>query len=209
MRECHGRFSLLCLSSTPQGTVAFHEGFKVMANMLTGTANPSNLIWDAACSIRGAKDAPKYKDFTPLPSGCAMSSMMRLTYAVRSTPRTKSAPSCPVLAPEPGIEIYDPCCGSGGLLVNVDRHGRGDQRKPMQPCETSSNNWNSAHEDLHQQRAKGTRRARPGRILTVTRCCAAFSNTFSSKINRSRSASRPVLPRRGGSLRYLSGYFRQ
>lgn len=23
-------------------------------------------IWDAACSIRGAKDAPKFKDFMPI-----------------------------------------------------------------------------------------------------------------------------------------------
>ena len=36
-------------------------------------------IWDAACSIRGAKDAPKFKDYIlPLisPSACAMCSMM-------------------------------------------------------------------------------------------------------------------------------------
>jgi hypothetical protein len=38
------------------------------AKKLAAPAPPKSLeawIWDAACSIRGAKDAPGYKDFIP------------------------------------------------------------------------------------------------------------------------------------------------
>ena len=34
-----------------------------MANNKVGDKSLESWIWDAACSIRGAKDAPKYKDY--------------------------------------------------------------------------------------------------------------------------------------------------
>ncbi len=34
-----------------------------MASISGGTKSLESWIWDAACSIRGAKDAPKYKDY--------------------------------------------------------------------------------------------------------------------------------------------------
>lgn len=34
-----------------------------MANKIGKVKSLESWIWDAACSIRGAKDAPKYKDF--------------------------------------------------------------------------------------------------------------------------------------------------
>ncbi len=40
-----------------------------------------------------------------------------------------------VLAPEPGMEIYDPCCGSGGLLVKceiaMEENARGKEPAPL------------------------------------------------------------------------------
>jgi type I restriction-modification system DNA methylase subunit len=76
-------------------------------------------IWDAACSIRGAKDAPKYKDY--------------IEYLIRKfaegggqsageffTPPELGTIMSRVLQPEPGMEIYDPTCDSGSLLVKCE-----------------------------------------------------------------------------------------
>jgi len=43
-----------------------------MANGKSNNKSLESWIWDAACSIRGAKDAPKYKEFnraTNAPNG--------------------------------------------------------------------------------------------------------------------------------------------
>jgi type I restriction-modification system DNA methylase subunit len=120
-------------------------------------------IWDAACSIRGAKDAPKYKDYIlPLiftKRLCDVFDDDRLSnlieavsskrlglddveadiigksyeYLIRKfaegggqsagefyTPPEVGTIMSRVLAPEPGITVYDPCCGSGGLLVKCE-----------------------------------------------------------------------------------------
>jgi Type I restriction-modification system methyltransferase subunit len=130
-------------------------------------------IWDAACSIRGAKDAPKYKDYIlplifakrlcdvfddelnriakevgsrakPLSNLVEAISAKRLglsdvepdiigrsyEYLIRKfaegsvssagefyTPTEVGFLIARIADPEPGIEVYDPCCGSAGLLV--------------------------------------------------------------------------------------------
>jgi len=43
-----------------------------------------------------------------------------------------------VLAPEPGMEIYDPCCGSGGLLVKCEIAMEEAQREGGHSCPPSS-----------------------------------------------------------------------
>ncbi|MBK5967916.1 N-6 DNA methylase, partial [Thiorhodovibrio winogradskyi] len=122
----------------------------------------------AACSIRGAKDAPKYKDYIlpliftkrlcdvfddelnriaaevgsrrrafalakadhklvrfylPLLQGI----IDRVTFNATTqsagefyTPPEVGTIMSRVLAPEPGMEIYNPCCGSGGLLIKFN-----------------------------------------------------------------------------------------
>jgi type I restriction-modification system DNA methylase subunit len=99
-------------------------------------------IWDAACSIRGAKDAPKYKDFIlPL----IFTKRLGLDdveadiigksyeYLIRKfaegggqsagefyTPPEVGLIMAKVMDAEPGMEVYDPCCGSGGLLIKCE-----------------------------------------------------------------------------------------
>ena len=96
-------------------------------------------IWDAACSIRGAKDAPKYKDYI-LPlifTKCLGLENVEADIIGKSyeclirkfaegggqsagefyTPPEVGSIMSKVLQPELGMDIYDPCCGSGGLLV--------------------------------------------------------------------------------------------
>jgi type I restriction-modification system DNA methylase subunit len=165
-------------------------------------------IWDAACSIRGAKDAPKYKDYIlPLiftKRLCDVFDDDRLSNLIEaiSTKRLgledveadivgksyeylirkfaegggqsarewsgatwTTSDGCPegerggvhqfytppkvgtnmsrVLAPEPGMEIYDPTCGSRGLLVKSEiekergfsnpRKGENDADKKTSP----------------------------------------------------------------------------
>ena len=93
-----------------------------MANTNGNGKSLESWIWDAACSIRGAKDAPKYKDFIlPLIFTKRLCDVFddevnRIAGEVY-TPTEVGTIMSKVLAPEPGIEIYDPCCGSGGLLV--------------------------------------------------------------------------------------------
>src|SRR5437016_9313397 len=113
-------------------------------------------IWDAACSIRGAKDAPKYKEFIlPLIFAKRLCdanlveaiSAKRLgladvepdiigrsyEYLIRKfaegsvssagefyTPTEVGFVIARIINPEPGMEIYDPCCGSAGLLVKCE-----------------------------------------------------------------------------------------
>ena len=113
-------------------------------------------IWDAACSIRGAKDAPKYKEFIlPLIFAKRLCdanlveaiSAKRLgladvepdiigrsyEYLIRKfaegsvssagefyTPTEVGFVIARIINPEPGMEIYDPFCGSAGLLVKCE-----------------------------------------------------------------------------------------
>jgi hypothetical protein len=131
-------------------------------------------IWDAACSIRGSKDAPKYKEYIlPLIFAKRLCDFFDdelnriakevgsrakaftnefvikgLSAGVRTTGkpfRSRSMVFCPattpsspwaaspalasstrpnrsawswrILDPEPGLTVYDPCCGSAGLLI--------------------------------------------------------------------------------------------
>ena len=96
-----------------------------------------NWLWDAACKIRGEIDAPKYKDYIlPLISLKRLSDVepdilgMAYEYLLRKfaegsgqsagefyTPREVAILMSYVLDPEPNKTIYDPCCGSGGLLI--------------------------------------------------------------------------------------------
>lgn len=74
-------------------------------------------IWDAACSIRGAKDAPSGASQTALkgsPKG-----KRGVAHQFYTPPEVGTIMS-KVLQPEPGMEIYDPTCGSGGLLIKCE-----------------------------------------------------------------------------------------
>lgn len=99
-------------------------------------------IWNAACSIRGAKDAAKYKDYILPPNftkrlqlddveaditGKSYEYLIR-KFAEGSGQSADEFYTSPevgpimsrVLAPEPGMTVYDPTCGSGGLLVKCE-----------------------------------------------------------------------------------------
>jgi len=58
-----------------------------------------------------------------------------------------------VLAPEPGMEIYDPCCGSGGLLIKCEIAMEERERGFSNPRNSSKNTgWNAcAPLKLHGQ----------------------------------------------------------
>ena len=45
------------------------------------------------------------------------------------TPREVAVLMAKLLDPEPGDEVYDPCCGSGGLLIKCYLHSHGKQKK--------------------------------------------------------------------------------
>lgn len=52
------------------------------------------------------------------------------------TPREVAILMSYILNPEPGLEIYDPCCGSGGLLIkcflkNKEKFGKDTSRPPL------------------------------------------------------------------------------
>ena len=76
-------------------------------------------IWDAACSIRGAKDAPKYKDYIlPLIFTKRLCDVFddELNRIVQEVGLIMAK----VMDAEPGMEVYDPTCGSGGLLIKCE-----------------------------------------------------------------------------------------
>lgn len=54
------------------------------------------------------------------------------------TPREVAILMARILEPEPGMEVYDPCCGSGGLLIKchlrlLETHGKKNGRKRLPP----------------------------------------------------------------------------
>jgi type I restriction-modification system DNA methylase subunit len=50
-------------SRCPNKKKQTQKGLTLMANNNGNGKSLESWIWDAACSIRGAKDAPKYKDY--------------------------------------------------------------------------------------------------------------------------------------------------
>lgn len=95
-----------------------------MANSIDKDKSLESWIWDAACSIRGAKEASKYKDFIlPLifvKRLCDVfdDELNRIAKEVGSRNKAfELAKLSKGLGHEPGMEIYDPCCGSAGLLI--------------------------------------------------------------------------------------------
>jgi type I restriction enzyme M protein len=125
-----------------------------------GNGNGKSLeawIWDAACSIRGAKDAAKFKEFIlPLiftkrlcdvfddelnriaEEVGSRAKAFKLAdiigrsyeYLIRKfaegsgqsagefyTPAEVGLVMARIMSPTAGMEIYDPCCGSAGLLI--------------------------------------------------------------------------------------------
>jgi len=58
------------------------------------------------------------------------------------TPREVSILMAKLLAPEPGLSIYDPCCGSGGLLIKahlqlLESHGERKNGRRVLPSEVA------------------------------------------------------------------------
>ena len=89
-------------------------------NTRSESANSKSLeswILDAACSIRSAKDLPKYKDyilpliFTKRLCDVSDDELNRIAAEVSSRDRSFN--------PELGMTVYDPC-GSGSLLVKCE-----------------------------------------------------------------------------------------
>ena len=144
-------------------------------NINNNSKSLESWIWSAACSIRGAKDAPKFKDYIlPLVFAKRLcdvfddevnriagevgsrSKAFQLVKADKKlvrfylplvpedpeddvwsvirkfaegggqsagefyTPMEVGRIMAMVLAPEPGMEVYDPTCGSGGLLIKCE-----------------------------------------------------------------------------------------
>ncbi len=79
------------------------------------------------------------------------------------TPPEVAALMARVLAPAPGMEIYDPACGSGGLLINcysrvLDTHGVRTGRRRVLPSNVAppllfGQEWNAATFALARQNA--------------------------------------------------------
>jgi type I restriction-modification system DNA methylase subunit len=215
----------------------------LMANKNGNGKSLESWIWDAACSIRGAKDAPKYKDYIlpliftkrlcdvfddelnriaaevgsrrkafqlaradhklvrfylplvpddfdqPVWSvirmlsskiGESLTSYMRgiarenpllqgiidrvdfnaTTHGQSAgefyTPPEVGAIMSRVLQPEPGMEIYDPTCGSGGLLVKCEIAMEEKRRVPLHPHRRGRNL------PAHRRNSRGAERHRRG-----------------------------------------------
>lgn len=91
-------------------------------------------LWDSACSIHEAKDAAKYKDyilpliFTKRLELEGVEADIIRKFAEGSdqsagefyTPPEVGPIMSRVLAPESGMTVYDPTCGSGGRLVKLE-----------------------------------------------------------------------------------------
>ena len=99
-------------------------------------------IWDAACSIRGAKDAPKFKDYIlpliftkRLGLGDVEADIIGRSYEylIRKfaegggqsagefyTPAEVGEIMALIMDPDPGMSCYDPTCGSAGLLIKCE-----------------------------------------------------------------------------------------
>ena len=60
-------------------------------------------LWEAACTIRGPLDAPKFKDY-----------ILPLIFLKRLSDVFDIAR---LLDPQPSLTVYDACCWSGGLLI--------------------------------------------------------------------------------------------
>lgn len=110
---------------------------KIKEPLVHATENGKSLqswIWDAACSIRGAKDASKYKEFIlplidvePDIIGRSYEYLFR-KFAEGSgqsagefyTPAEVGLVMAHIMDIEPGMDVYDPCCGSAGLLIKCE-----------------------------------------------------------------------------------------
>ena len=87
------------------------------------TKSLESCLWDAACSIRGAKDAPKFKDYIlPLVFTKRLCDVFddEINRIAREVGSRAKAFMARILDPEPGMECYDPTCGSAGLIIKLE-----------------------------------------------------------------------------------------
>jgi len=80
-------------------------------------------LWEAACTIRGPVDTPKFKYYIPpliflkRLSDVFDDEIERLSAGAFYTPREVAILMAHLLDSQPGMTVYDPTCGSGGLPI--------------------------------------------------------------------------------------------